>query len=387
MGFTRQPLAETIAAITADVKSIYGSDIDVSSSTPDGQLIGIIAESASNAALALEEVNAAFDVRNARGTALSGRMRLNGLERKSGTYSTATFTTTGTAGVTIPTGSQLAIDGNVFATTADATCGNVITATCTAVGANVVSGGSSIRILTPIYGWQSVAFNAMVTTGSPYEADSVAQARRAVTVALPSQGMLDSIRARVLAVDNVTQCCVFENTTDSSTTIGSTTLTPHAVLVIAQGGVDADVANAIYLAKPLGCGLCGTSSQTIVDSQGNNNTIAFSRPATYPAYPVTPPYALITAHIRAASGYPGSTTAIANAKTAITSYFTALQIGEPINVLAIAAAIAATPGVRVESVSVSVDGGSTYITTGEASVPSDAIGYIIPAASIAVTVV
>lgn len=52
---------------------------------------------------------------------------------------------------------------------------------------------------------------------------------------------------------------------------------PHSYEVVVVGGSDEDVAQEIWRTKPAGIALYGNSSEVIVDSNGNNRTIYFTR--------------------------------------------------------------------------------------------------------------
>jgi uncharacterized phage protein gp47/JayE len=96
---------------------------------------------------------------------------------------------------------------------------------------------------------------------------------------------IEAIRADVLSVDDVEQVFVYENVgliTDGRN------LPPKSIEVIAQGGTDADVAEAIFDSKAAGIESYGHApndvTEIVTDSQGIDHTINFTRPTEVAIY-------------------------------------------------------------------------------------------------------
>jgi hypothetical protein len=85
----------------------------------------------------------------------------------------------------------------------------------------------------------------------------------------------DAIRAAVLSVPGVTSVAVFHNDGDVTDANG---VPPHSVMVLALGGADQDIGNAIFAQVAAGVGTTGTTTVTVVDSQGVSQPIRFVRP-------------------------------------------------------------------------------------------------------------
>ena len=77
---------ELVDNLTQSFQTIYGEDINVESNSPDGQIINIFAQSLEDFYELLSQVNASFDPDQAIGTVLDQRCAINGIQRKSGTY-------------------------------------------------------------------------------------------------------------------------------------------------------------------------------------------------------------------------------------------------------------------------------------------------------------
>jgi hypothetical protein len=130
-------------------------------------------------------------------------------------------------------------------------------------------------IVTPVSGLSSISNLAEGDIGRDVETDAALRLR--LTGARLGAATLDSIQSRVLdEVDGVSTVLVVENRTDA--TVG--VLPPHSIHVIVQGGDDQEIAEKIWAVKPAGIEMYGTTTKTVVDGSGNNQSVKFSRPTT-----------------------------------------------------------------------------------------------------------
>jgi hypothetical protein len=88
---------------------------------------------------------------------------------------------------------------------------------------------------------------------------------------------VEAIRANLLAIADVTACVVLENTGDVADGDG---IPPHAVLAVVLGATTAEIAAVLWERKGGGIYLHGTTSTTILDSQGITQPVRFSRPTS-----------------------------------------------------------------------------------------------------------
>ena len=115
---------------------------------------------------------------------------------------------------------------------------------------------------------------APYTTGRAQEGDEEFRARLLTSQQIGGKATVEAITDTLLAIDEVTTARVIENNTSS--TVDS--IPAHSFESFVEGGTDAKVALAIWNTKPAGIGSYGTTSEDIVDSQGNPHTIMFTRP-------------------------------------------------------------------------------------------------------------
>jgi uncharacterized phage protein gp47/JayE len=146
--------------------------------------------------------------------------------------------------------------------------------------------GAIINIVNPIVGLDSVINYEAVTTGEAEETDTALRIRRIASLKILGAGNLEAIRARLLALDGVDQAYVYENDTndfrDEDGNLAPGAMPPHSIeaLVVAEDTAAENllIANTLWLSKPAGIYLFGSTSVVITDSQGGAQTIRFSRP-------------------------------------------------------------------------------------------------------------
>ena len=85
-GLIIDTLENIVDSIVADLKTIYGEDINVNSDSPDGQNINIFAQVAIDLRELIQKVNASFDPNQAEGRVLDQRVAVNNIIRKGATY-------------------------------------------------------------------------------------------------------------------------------------------------------------------------------------------------------------------------------------------------------------------------------------------------------------
>jgi uncharacterized phage protein gp47/JayE len=287
-GFVRTRLDERLAALESAVRGIFGSDIDLAPETPDGQLLGIFAEAIADIDELAEAVYNGRSPAGARGAALSRLVRLNGITRKAAQFSTATVTFSGTPGTVIPIGSLVGSTDDptaIFATIAALTISGAGTVSgtvrATVAGAVPAPAGSLTLVQTVISGWTGANNVASAGLGTDVEKDPPLRVRRAGSVAIPSQGILDGLYAALLQVPDVTRVAVFENPTDVVDVNG---LPRHSIQVIVQNGDLVAIAQAIWLKASLGVTKVGVIEHGVVDSQGITQVMRFDRPIEAPVF-------------------------------------------------------------------------------------------------------
>lgn len=154
-------------------------------------------------------------------------------------------------------------------------------AIATATGAVQGYSGTITSIDTSVAGWTSVSNVLDASPGADAEKDPTLRKRRVSE--LGGQGgksALPALRSKILHVDGVTTCFIFENTTD--VTVDG--VPPHAYEAMVEGGDDQDIREAIFAWRPTGIEGVGGVTGTVVDVAGISRTVKFSRPELVELY-------------------------------------------------------------------------------------------------------
>lgn len=273
------------AGLVTDFQALYGADVVLDPSTLDGQWLGILATAFKNTG---DSVGAAYQARSpedAQGVGLSSIVKINGIERKTPSYSTVDLVCVGQAGRTIvgpvvrdPAGLSWSMPDFTIPFSGQIT----VTATCGTIGAVAVpAGGVSGQsgywtIATPQFGWQSVSNPATAAPGQPVETDAQLRIRQAESTMLPSQTVLDGIVGALVALPGVTRLAPYENDTNDADAV--TGIPAHAICIVIEGGDEQAIAQVIALKKTPGCGTYGTAVATVFNRAGVARDIRFFRP-------------------------------------------------------------------------------------------------------------
>jgi hypothetical protein len=321
----------------AAYQTIYGQQVSTDNSNSDIQLISVLALALSDAYNAL-----VLDYNNrspiyAIGAALDSIVKINGLTRKTASFSTCTVVCSGTAFTVIPAGIVQDVNGNQWALPPNTEIGSggSVSATATALVAGAITVGASqiTTIVTVVSGWTGVTNSSnLPSVGAPTEADSSLRSRQSVSTELPSISIFAGTVAGVEAVEGVTNIQADENTTGSTDGNG----TPgHSIQLVVQGGANLDIATAIYNNKSLGCGTYGSVNVPVTDPvTGIVTTINFNRPTLQQVY--------VKLGVTPLNGYTTATTAAI--LQAVLAYIAGLSIGQNVSYISVMAAAMSVAG-------------------------------------------
>ena len=266
-GFHPTELSEFIQDMNQLLRDIFGNDLDLRPETPQGQLAGTFAAAFTITDENIINVVAGQNLNQSKGKQLQDYGTLLDIRFRKATFSTVVATLTGTATTVIDEGSRIQDgDGNIFALDSDVTIptGGSVDGNFTAVvaGALDIAADAVNQIVDSVTGWDSVTNAAAVVTGLNNESFSGYRARYRSILAKYSQNSNDSLRSRILNVDAVTNCEIFDNEEDSSVTLQGLTIAANSFMVIVEGGSDTDIGDEILRSKPLGIPTNGTTTHT-----------------------------------------------------------------------------------------------------------------------------
>src|ERR1035437_3545319 len=321
-------------------RAIYPQVVYLGTDTAKYQEISIFALKVYDCNLASQLAYNARSPISAVGSDLDSIVKMNGIARLPASYSTAPLTVLGVAGTVITNGLVTDTQGNAWSLPVSVTIPNsgIVTVGITfqTVGAiqaqansiTTISGGATA-------GWTGATNPSAALPGLPVETDSQLRARQALSVGSPSLTRLAGTIAAIAAVPGVTRYATgtptpysgpgssIENPTGGIDYWGNP---PHSVSMVVEGGLDLNVATAIYQKRGLGVytnpdSTAGSTSVPVTDANtGTVTTIGFQRPTYVPIY--------ATMVINGLAGY--TTATLAAIQTAIVAYLNGLQIGETV---------------------------------------------------------
>ena len=277
-GFTKKSRDEIINDISYRMKSKFGEQFDTSPESPDGQLIGIMADLMYDQWQLAEDCYNSYDPAVTPGVGLDNLVRLNGIRRIEDRPTIVAVQLDGTAGTLVPAGSLVETNtGDLqFETEEDVVLPGETNGICTTlgefdVGANevqVISSGSEVS------GWDTVDNAEPGTSGVDQEEDAELRARRERSVIRSGTSTAEAIYSAVADLD-LEFIAIIENDTDITSPDG---VPPHSFHTIAEGGTLQDIAERVYHNKAIGIQAYGDNIIVVTDSQGYPHNIGISRP-------------------------------------------------------------------------------------------------------------
>lgn len=275
-GLQTSTAPELLQTLQNDFKNIYGEDVLLDSSTPDGQWLNILVQKGVDVRGLLTQLYNSFNPNNTQGSLLDQRCAINNVFRKAGTFTTVTVNVVTDRALTLqglddnynnPEATGYTIqdnEGNRFIlvnTTTLSTGSNSLLFRSETLGGVVVLPNTLTTPVTIVLGVVSVnnptTANAI---GTVEELDEELKIRRRQSVAISSFGYLNGLQAALLQLPGVTDAKVYENYTSSTDANGTPA---HCIWVVMDGGAISDIAETIYSRKCPGTNMRGNITYTI----------------------------------------------------------------------------------------------------------------------------
>lgn len=318
-GCIRPDFAACLTYFQNAYRAIYGQDLYLGADCQDGQFMALLANALHDANGETLAAYNSFSPATAQGAGLSSLVKINGIRRKSPTYSTADVLIVGQVGSVIDGGSVRDTANVIWDLPPEVVIPStgqiLVTATCRTLGAVTAQRGTLTIINTPTRGWQSVTNPSAATTGLPIESDSALRQRQTLSTALPAKTILESMVGALLAITGVARVKAYENDANLPDTSG---IPAHALAIVIEGGDVQTIAQVIAAKKPPGIGTYGDVLQTLTDAYGIPHPIRFFRSILRPvAWYVT---------LKPLRGY--TTDVAAAIQTSLASYTNSLDIGQ-----------------------------------------------------------
>jgi uncharacterized phage protein gp47/JayE len=296
-GLTTQSLSDLVTALNTGLQGIYGTDINVDSNSPDGQLINIIAQAGVDIRELATQIYNNFDPDQASGTVLDQRVALNNIQRGGGTYTVQPVDITVDRTLTLAgldanynslSGTGYTVqdaNGNQFilSTTTTLTAGTTtLNFRAAKIGAVETTTGTITNQVTVVLGVTAVNnSSAEISVGQNQETDAQLRLRRQKSPALASSDYLNGMLASILALTGVVDAELYENFTDTADSNG---IPAHGMWLIVDGGSSSDIANVIYKKKSYGCNMKGSQTYNITTASGIVFTSQWDQPISERLY-------------------------------------------------------------------------------------------------------
>lgn len=313
-GLTIQTYQEIYDEIVAGYQAIYGSDIDTSANSPDGQRIGIEAKARLDAQQFALNLYNSMDPSLASGEALNKLIKLAGITRRAATQSTVDVTVVVSKDLTLPATGYNVKDtlGQTWKSAggeALLTGSNTVTLYSTIFGAINAAIGTVTEPVDIIIGVTSVTNPAAATVGIAEETDAELRIRRELSVQSPAASTVGGMYSALGNLSGVTKLKIYEN--DTSTYDAVKGINANTIWCIVKGDTTANIAETIAKNKTGGAGTQGavTDVYTEITTDGYtiDHQVYFDRPTDVPMY----------IHLTATGATAGDATIIKNTLAAL----------------------------------------------------------------------
>ncbi len=281
-GFIAPAESAILTGVQTDVNAAFGGNLNPAPNTPQGQYAASTTAMVGNGYTQQVTLFNSVDPAYAFGRMQDAIGRIYFMTRIAAASTTLQVACGGQGGVAIRLGALIKDpSGNLYAATSGGTIGTNGTVTlsfaCTTAGPIAVP--ASVSLAQTVPQWDSVTL-VSGSVGQDVESRAAFEARRQQSVAANGQGYNSAIRGAVLALANVTDAYVIDNSTSSPVTTGGVTIAANSIYVCVAGGDAQTICNTIWTKKPPGCGMAGNTTETVYDSSSGYST-------PYPSYQIT----------------------------------------------------------------------------------------------------
>ncbi|MGU0693157.1 baseplate J/gp47 family protein [Pseudomonas aeruginosa] len=280
-GYVGQRLDSILEELDRGFRAIYGNDIDLAPDSPDGQMLGLIAQIRADLEELGEAIYRALDPDHASGAWLEQRAAYAGLLRRRARYSYLRgVLLSGCPGAVLPAGAVVRdINQGRWQLIGETLLGGDGSARgdfrSLELGAFPLPADSPLTLETLAPGWSAARNRQPAEVGVEEETDAELRARFFRSRARPAQNSLDGMVAEILQLADVREVVGLENTGNQADANG---VPAHSLNLIVDGGDEQAIATVIFQRKTAGTGLRGDVEVTLADSQGIARRLRFDRP-------------------------------------------------------------------------------------------------------------
>lgn len=293
-GITIDTLSDVIASLSERYRAIYGQDIAIGQDTADGQRIGIEAKLNIDIQTALLFLYTSLDVDQAKGEALNRAIKYTGIVRRRATKSVWQLNVSADRALVVPVGYTIKDEsGQEWQTVTEYSLSvglNTVSFEAVKLGAVVGLIGSTFEQVTVYLGITGITATVSAVVGIDEETDEQLRKRRRISIENPSLSTIGSLTSKLLQVNNVTDCKVYENNTSNFN--ATLSLAPHSVWCVVEGGDNNAIAEVMAKQKTAGTGMKGAATGRYTETYTRLNGMPYSisydmlfdRPTYVPIY-------------------------------------------------------------------------------------------------------
>lgn len=341
----------TIAELRDILRTKYETETGESPNWLEDRFLGAFSEAVlSIAVLPGQLTQAIYDsisLTNAKGRLLENIADLFGLSRLDSTRSEAPVSVTGDPDTVIPVGKLVenTANGSRWVVTTDMVLSNpggTATGTVEAETPGRIEGpsGSPIRIITPVSGWDTIAFTADADLGNDREEDGSLRARVRRRRAAGGAASVPAITTGLERLEFVNRASVVPNDTNSDIVVGAFTIPSRDVLLLLDTDLltsDDEDALAERIFELLAASTNTVGSESVTTTfRGTTYTLNYAN--------ATEASVTVAATLVLDSGYDIADVS-QEADLAIANYFETLTIGDDVTFLGVFRALGGVEGI------------------------------------------
>lgn len=280
-GIKIERLDSIVSTLENGLRQIYGQNIDLSPNTPDGQVVGLLAQIRMDFEELAENVYRQLDPDVATGAWLEQRVAYAGLMRRGANYSyLRSVVLTGEPNTKLYSGIVVSDTHKVrWVLVSDVTLDTNGSARADfrseQLGAFNLAKNTNLTIETITLGLISATTQEDAEIGIEEETDIQLRERFLFSRTKNAQNSAEAINAKIAALPDVKHVRVLENNTGQRDAFG---VEPHSINVIVNGGDSNSIADVIYQNKGAGVGLQG-DTQVTLQRDNEQRVIKFDRAA------------------------------------------------------------------------------------------------------------
>ena len=279
-GVIVERMSETLEELEKGFKEIYGSNINLNPETPDGQMLGLIAQIKNDISLLIQNNYQQLDPYLATGQWLDQRVAYGGLIRNGASYSYMRGVIVTGVKDTKLFKNYSVLDENknrwllVNKTQLNGDGSASVDFRSEELGAFPINKNTELEPETIILGIDKILNVNDVELGVEIESDQDLRLRFKNSHSLNAINSVDSIQANLLDLDDVKKVKILENNTNVT---DDNRVEGHTINAIVDGGLDVEIADIIYRYKGCGVGLQG-ETEIKIQADNGERLIKFDRP-------------------------------------------------------------------------------------------------------------